>query len=65
MSKKNQSTRLTEQHKKSHGVIGIFGEEAQIHDQTVYSNQFIVKKILEQDFPMLKFRLSLRYQKRK
>ena len=56
MSKKNQSTRLTEQHKKSHGVIGIFGEEAQIHDQTVYNNQFVVKKILEQDFPMLKFR---------
>ena len=24
--KKNQSKRLTEQHKESHGVIGIFGE---------------------------------------
>ena len=30
--KKNQSKRLTEQHKESHGVIGIFGEEAQQHD---------------------------------
>lgn len=56
MAKKNQSGRLTEQHKISHGVIGIFGEEAQIHDQSVFDNQYGVKKILEQEFPMLKFR---------
>lgn len=56
MAKKNQSGRLTEQHKISHGVIGIFGEEAQIHDQSVFDNQYAVKKILEQEFPMLKFR---------
>lgn len=28
ISKKNQSTRLTNQHKVSKGVIGIFGEDA-------------------------------------
>ncbi len=32
MAKKNQSTRLTNQHKKSQGVVGIFGEEAKFHD---------------------------------
>lgn len=56
MSKKNQSGRLTEQHKSSHGVIGIFGEEAKFHDTAVYDNQYGVKKVLESKFPMLKFR---------
>ncbi len=45
--KKNQSKRLTEQHKESHGVIGIFGEEAQQHDHDVYDNQYGVKSLLE------------------
>lgn len=54
--KKNQSTRLTEQHRKSHGVIGIFGEEAQFHDKEVFSNSIIVKTMLEKEFPMLTFR---------
>ena len=35
MAQKNQSERLTEQHKKSHGAVGIFGEEAKLHDMTV------------------------------
>ena len=35
MAKKNQSTRLTSQHKESKGVIGIFGEEAKNHDIAV------------------------------
>ncbi|MGB0883547.1 MAG: EcoRI family type II restriction endonuclease [Flavobacteriales bacterium] len=35
MSNKNQSKRLTNQHKKSQGVIGIFGDEAKLHDLTV------------------------------
>ncbi|HAI69306.1 MAG TPA: restriction endonuclease, partial [Gammaproteobacteria bacterium] len=35
MSKKNQSKRLTNQHKESQGVVGIFGEEAKSHDITV------------------------------
>jgi len=54
--KKNQSGRLTEQHKKNKGVIGIFGEEAQQHDKDVYDNQYGVKTLLEKEFPMLKFR---------
>lgn len=53
MAKKNQSKRLTEQHKHSHGVIGIFGEEAQIHDKEVSDNQYGVKSLLEQEYPML------------
>ena len=35
MAKKNQSSRLTNQHKESHGVVGIFGDEARSHDTTV------------------------------
>lgn len=56
MAKKNQSTRLTNQHKKTHGVIGIFGEEAQQHDKDVSDNQYGVKAILEKEIPKLKFR---------
>jgi type II restriction enzyme len=56
MTKKNQSNRLTAQHKKSQGVIGIFGEEAKLHDTTisVISNQVIEQ--LKKDFPKLTFR---------
>ena len=35
MARKNQSKRLTEQHKESHGEIGIFGAEAKEHDSLV------------------------------
>ncbi len=54
--KKNQSKRLTEQHEKSQGVVGIFGAEAQQHDADVSKNSHIVKKVLEKEFPMLTFR---------
>ncbi len=37
MAKKTQSTRLTNQHKESQGVVGIFGDEAKSHDITVNS----------------------------
>lgn len=56
MSKKNQSFRLTEQHKQSKGVIGIFGNEAQMHDKTVGSIAKIVKDTLEKEYPLLTFR---------
>ena len=62
--KKNQSKRLTEQHKESHGVIGIFGEEAQQHDHDVYDNQYGVKSLLEKEFPMLTFRFRPEISKR-
>ena len=35
MAKKNQSKRLTNQHKESQGVVGIFGDKAKSHDITV------------------------------
>lgn len=54
--KKNQTTRLTAQHKESKGVIGIFGEEAQAHDSEVNRNSLIVKGQLEKEFPNLTFR---------
>ena len=56
MAKKNQSTRLTNQHKKSQGVVGIFGNEAKYHDKTVGEISLIVIKQLEKKFPQLSFR---------
>lgn len=54
--KKNQTTRLTAQHKESQGVIGIFGEEAQAHDSEVNRNSIVVKEMLEKEYPNLSFR---------
>lgn len=56
MAKKQQSKRLTKQHIKSHGVIGIFGEKAKLHDSEVSNISHIVIKQLEKDFPLLTFR---------
>lgn len=56
MSKKQQSKRLTEQHKESKGVVGIFGEEAKLHDMTVGKVSRFVRQQLENDFPQLSFR---------
>lgn len=53
---KKQSKRLTKQHKESKGVVGIFGEEAKLHDMTVEKISRFVIKQLEQDFPQLSFR---------
>lgn len=54
--KKGQSNRLTEQQKEAQGPITIFHKDAQIHDAEVGSTSFLVKKQLELEFPMLKFR---------
>jgi len=54
--KKNQSGRLTTQHKESQGVVGIFGEEAQYHDAEVFNNSIVVMQLLQEEFPMLTFR---------
>ncbi|SDY16276.1 type II restriction enzyme [Ruminococcaceae bacterium YAD3003] len=54
--KKNQTGRLTTQHKASQGVIGIFGEEAQEHDAEVGANSLIVMQKLEKEYPKFKFR---------
>ncbi len=50
-----QSQRLTKQHKKSHGVVSIFGNEAKEHEVTIaHISQYVIKQ-LERDFPQLSF----------
>lgn len=56
MAKKNQSKRLTNQHKESQGVVGIFGDEAKFHDTTVGKISHLVIEQLENEFPQLTFR---------
>lgn len=56
MAKKNQSNRLTQQHKVSHGVVGIFGDEAKKHDLAVGQVSLLVLEQLRVDFPRLTFR---------
>jgi len=62
MAKKVQSKRLTNQHKKSKGVVGIFGEEAKLHDIAVGKISHLVIEQLKKDFPQLtfKFRTSIK-----
>lgn len=56
MGKKVQSSRLTKQHKESKGVIGIFGEEAKLHDISVGKVSKFVLKELRNEFEQLEFR---------
>ena len=56
MARKNQSTRLTAQHKESHGEVGIFGTEAKEHDSLVCSVSKEVAKKLMIEYPQLSFR---------
>ncbi len=56
MAKKNQSNRLTTQHKESKGVVGIFGEEAKLHDIAIGEISHKVIEQLQKDFPKLTFR---------
>jgi len=62
MAKKNQSKRLTDQHKESKGVVGIFGDEAKSHDITVGEISHFVIEQLGKEFPQLSFqyRTSIR-----
>lgn len=53
---KNQSERLRKQHKKSQGVVGIFGNVAKKHDLKVGDISKYVMKQLENDYPKLSFR---------
>lgn len=55
MAKKNQSKRLTGQHKTSHGVVGIFGDDAKSHDGAVGEISLRVIEQLEEDYPQLSF----------
>jgi len=54
--KKGQSQRLTNQHKKSQGVVGIFGENAKFHDTSVGAISKIVLEQLTKEFAGLEFR---------
>ncbi len=56
MAKKNQSTRLTKQHKKSQGVVGIFGDGAKSHDLKVGQISKLVIEQLKTEYPQLTFR---------
>ncbi len=56
MSKKNQSKRLTEQHKESMGVMGIFGDRAKAHDITITDVSRYLIQYLEKEYPQLSFR---------
>jgi type II restriction enzyme len=63
MAKKNQSKRLTNQHKKSQGVVGIFGDEAKLHDITVGKISNLVIEQLEKEYPQLSFRFRTSIKK--
>ncbi|GAA8879154.1 hypothetical protein HpRW186_14460 [Helicobacter pylori] len=56
MAKKNQSQRLSKQHKESLGVTNIFTDEAKLHDMGVSSIFKLVMQKLEDEFKGLSFR---------
>ncbi|AFY60063.1 EcoRI family type II restriction endonuclease [Synechococcus sp. PCC 6312] len=53
---KGQAKRLTKQHISSGGVSGIFGEEAQVHDQSVGCASTSVFEELKREYPRYQFR---------
>lgn len=55
MSQKNQANRLTLQHKKSQGCVGIFGQEARSHDAEVVALAQETMKRLQNEYPRLSF----------
>lgn len=63
MTKKTHSKRLTKQHKQSQGVLGIFGDDAKMHDLTVGQISNIIITQLQEEYPQLKFRYKTRIQK--
>jgi len=63
MSKKNQSKRLTTQHKESQGVVGIFGDKAKSHDIIVGNISHLVIEQLEKEFPQLSFQYKISIKK--
>ncbi len=65
MTKKNQSSRLTTQHKKSQGVVGIFGDIARSHDSSVGEISNLVIKVLENEYPQLTFQYKTRIKKKR
>lgn len=64
MAKKNQSTRLTTQHRKSQGVVGIFGAEAKAHDKRTSVISHFVLTALQEKYPQLTFRYRQSVEKK-
>ena len=63
MKKINQSNRLTNQHKASGGVLGIFGVDAKLHDGSLSEISNIVFRQLQVKYPQLSFRYRTRIMK--
>lgn len=64
MAKKNQSSRLTTQHRESHGVVGIFGVEAKAHDKATGYIQHAVLGELKKKYTQLNFRYRQSVEKK-
>ena len=64
MTKKNQSTRLTRQHKKSKGVLGIFNNEAKEHDAEVSTVSRLAFQELKRLYPQLNFHFRKSIEKK-
>lgn len=56
MTRKNQTYRLTSQHKKNSGVIGIFNSSAKAHDLSVNDISNLILLELRNMYPTLNFR---------
>jgi type II restriction enzyme len=62
--KKNQTTRLTAQHIKNKGTIGIFGKSAKEHDAIVNDYSRLVFTTLVNQYPNLDFRFRNELEKK-
>lgn len=56
MVERNQSKRLTEQHRGTHGVVGVFGDDAKALDLNVRQISALIAEKLHEEFPTLSFR---------
>lgn len=63
VSGKGQADRLSAQHLEAGGVVGIFGEDAQLHDAKIRDVTALIQSELEKRFPTLTFRLRLAIKK--
>lgn len=63
MEENRQSSRLTRQQKGMHGAVGIFGEEAKLHDMAVSDISHHVLAELQRLYPRLRFRHRSKIEK--
>lgn len=54
---KGQADRLSSQHLKGGGVVGIFGDEAKLHDADIRTVAETLFELLQRSFPHLTFRI--------